>query len=141
MDKNKPSLTFNARVAAAKRGLKAKTQFSNSTSFYALGTSAGGTSGTAAQSTTQNASSSSSTSLSNKMQPSVKRDTPPSPISKKLKLFQNKPTLLTSTSQSSMGSSSSIFTEQSSWEEKAIEKDPNDLIKLINEGNTKVIRR
>ena len=107
MDKNK-LLSFNARVAAKRKGGK---PFPNSTSLYALGNSSNSNLPTSSSSTPQNVSSSASTSsLTNKIQ-STKRETPP--ISMNLK----KPKY-----------------ELSSWEEKAIEKDPNELLKSVNEA-------
>lgn len=117
---------LNARTAAAKRTLKGK-PFPNSTNLYALGSSGSGAGSANAPSTSQ--SMPSSTSLTNKMQP-TKRETTSTPIIKKLKLLeQSKPPTL----KPGQSTSSSLITHDS-WEEKAIEKDPNDLIKFINES-------
>jgi len=123
MDKNK--LTLNARAAAAKRTLKGK-PFPTASSLYTLGTSTASNSSTV---TAPSTSQSMSSSLAGKLQ-STKRDTISTPMTKKLKLLQQSKPTNTISGQST----STISIVHDSWEEKAIEKDPNELIKCINEG-------
>lgn len=102
---DKNKLAFNAR-AAAKRNNKGGKPFPSS-SLYALGSSSG--SGPMIPPTQPTASSTSASSSAGKIPP-TKRDTPPIPLVKKPKY------------------------ELPTWEEKAIERDPSELVKAINEA-------